>query len=171
MRKRDLIIAISVILLLAALSLWMQNRAAEIEQMGVEEEPFSVDANWREIINVEIPCDPAEWRNVIVYELRDGDQVIDQQEVDTHCRVVCEATAGYEGVCGEIVNPVWNVVSGTYEVWFKGLWINESRGLEIVSHPVSVDVDERGFRPMGVYSLTPKVSTIFLPRAVKAYNE
>ena len=166
MRKRSLIAALCITFLLAVLSLCLQKRAVPTSRMAVDEGTIGIDANWREIITVEVPCDPQGWRNVIVFELRDGDEVVSSQELETGCQVVCDGQ--YAERCGQVVAPVWDSIpKGVYQIWYKPFWINEEKGIEVISHPPSATgLDARQFKWLNEHVISApasKVIKIYLP--------
>jgi len=170
--RRRLLLAL-LLALLAALLVTRPRPAEEVVPQGVVGVGTpGIDANWREVVTVDVPCDPMGWRNVIVFELRDGDAVVESQETETGCQVACDGD--YMERCGEIVAPDWgDVPAGTYQVWYKGLWVNEDLGLEIVSHPPSVtDLDGRGFRRWTEYAVPSQGAAskikVYLPAVQKA---
>jgi hypothetical protein len=104
---------------------------------------WSVRLNYDEVVWWSVPCYPDEWQSQVDFELRTvyGGWVAEQM-VSTDCKIVCNP----EGVsCEGIATPSqWDVHDGRYQVWFRGRWVNEVRGLNVVSHPAALKPYEDG---------------------------
>lgn len=163
MNRKALVRAVILSIALALLLSFLVRTALQSEVQDSQAVEWGVDANWRRVVEVDVDCYPDEWRNVILFELRDADGgVIDEREAETLCLVDCQAAEGQDGRCGGVVYPVWEAPG---ETWYKPYWISEERGIEIVSHPPGLtDLDERGFRRLAWTQYFPLVLKDAAPR-------
>jgi hypothetical protein len=134
-RRRALVV---VCLLLLAVPVLIRTRVEEPDVVGIW-------MNYDEITLLPERCRPEDWQNVVIFELRKGGEVIADQEVGSHCKVVCDPSGAS---CDAVTVPdKWDVPNGTYEVWWQGIWRNTVDGRDVIVQPAALKQyeDERRF--------------------------